>query len=61
MSSDLALHGGIELRAVTKRFVAGAESCSVEVTALRNASVEIRAGEVLIVVLTAHTDRLACS
>lgn len=43
MSSDLAL------RSVSKRFVAGADSCSVEVTALRDASVEIRAGEVLIV------------
>ena len=43
MSSDLALHG------LSKRFIAGAGSCSVEVTALRDASVEIRAGEVLIV------------
>lgn len=43
MSSDLALHS------VTKRFVAGIDSCSVEVTALRDASVEVRAGEVLIV------------
>ena len=42
MSSDLAL------RSVSKRFVAGADSCSVQVTALRDASVEIRAGEVLI-------------
>jgi energy-coupling factor transporter ATP-binding protein EcfA2 len=43
MSSDLAL------RSVSKRFVAGTESCSVEVTALRDASVEIRAGEILII------------
>lgn len=43
MSSDLAL------RSVSKRFIAGTGSCSVEVTALRDASVEIRAGEVLIV------------
>src|SRR4051812_22320457 len=43
MSSDLAL------RAVSKRFVGGSESCSVEVTALREASIEIRAGEILIV------------
>ena len=43
MSTDLAL------RSVTKRFVAGAGSCNVAVTALRDASVEIRAGEVLIV------------
>jgi len=43
MSTDLALHS------VTKRFVAGAGSCSVEVTALRDASVQVRAGEVLIV------------
>src|SRR4051794_33932430 len=49
MSSDLALRGGIEVRSVSKRFVAGAESCSVEVTALRDASVQIRPGEVLIV------------
>jgi energy-coupling factor transporter ATP-binding protein EcfA2 len=42
MSLDLAL------QSVAKRFVAGAGSCSVEVTALRDASVEIRAGEVLI-------------
>ena len=48
MSADLAT-GGIELRAVSKRFVVGAGSCSVEVTALRDATVEIRAGEVLIV------------
>jgi energy-coupling factor transporter ATP-binding protein EcfA2 len=47
MSSDLA--HGIELRSISKRFSAGAASCSVEVTALRNASAEIRAGEVLIV------------
>ena len=43
MSSDLAL------RSVSKRFVAGAGACSIEVTALRNASIEIRPGEVLIV------------
>jgi ABC-type cobalamin/Fe3+-siderophores transport system ATPase subunit len=43
MSSDLALRG------LSKRFIAGAGSCSVEVTALRDASVEIRAGEVLVV------------
>src|ERR1041385_8550616 len=41
--SDLAL------RSVSKRFVAGTESCSVEVTALRDASIEVRAGEVLVV------------
>jgi ABC-type cobalamin/Fe3+-siderophores transport system ATPase subunit len=49
MSSELALPGNIELRSISKRFVAGAGSCSVEVTALRDASVEIRPGEVLIV------------
>jgi energy-coupling factor transporter ATP-binding protein EcfA2 len=49
MSADIGTPGGIELRAVSKRFVAGAGSCSVEVTALRDATVEIRPGEVLIV------------
>ena len=49
MSSDLGPHGAIELRGISKRFVAGAGSCSVEVTALHNATVEIRPGEVLIV------------
>jgi energy-coupling factor transporter ATP-binding protein EcfA2 len=49
MSSDLALPGYLELRAISKRFVAGAGSCAVQVNALRDASVEIRAGEVLIV------------
>jgi ABC-type cobalamin/Fe3+-siderophores transport system ATPase subunit len=49
MSADLGATGGIELRSVSKRFVAGAGSCSVEVTALRDATVEIRPGEVLIV------------
>jgi ABC-type cobalamin/Fe3+-siderophores transport system ATPase subunit len=43
MSSDLAL------RSVTKRFVAGSGSCTAEVTALRDASVHVRAGEVLVV------------
>ena len=49
MSSDLAPPGGIELRSVGKRFVAGVAECSASVTALRRASVEIRPGEVLIV------------
>jgi energy-coupling factor transporter ATP-binding protein EcfA2 len=49
MSSDLVRSGGIELHSISKRFVVGAGSCSLEVTALRDASVEIRAGEVLIV------------
>src|SRR4051812_15208594 len=48
MTADLGA-GAIELRAVSKRFIAGAGSCSVEVTALRDATVEIRPGEVLIV------------
>ena len=43
MSTDLAL------RSVSKRFVAGTGSCTVEVTALRDASVQVRAGEVLVV------------
>lgn len=49
MSADIGTPGGIELRDVSKRFVAGVGSCSVEVTALRDATVEIRPGEVLIV------------
>lgn len=49
MSADVALPGAIELRAVAKRFAAGIDGCSVEVTALRDASVEIRPGEVLVV------------
>jgi predicted ABC-type transport system involved in lysophospholipase L1 biosynthesis ATPase subunit len=49
MASDMARSPRIEVHAITKRFVVGAGSCSLEVTALRDASVEIRAGEVLIV------------
>jgi ABC-type cobalamin/Fe3+-siderophores transport system ATPase subunit len=49
MIADHGATGRIELREVSKRFVAGAGSCSVEVTALRAATVEIRTGEVLIV------------
>ncbi len=49
MSSDFASAGGLELRSISKRFVAGTTSCSASVTALRSASVEIRPGEVLIV------------
>ena len=49
MIADHGAPGRIELRDVSKRFVAGAGSCSVEVTALRDATVEIRPGEVLIV------------
>jgi energy-coupling factor transporter ATP-binding protein EcfA2 len=49
MSSHFAPSGGLELRAIGKRFVAGAGSCSASVTALRKASLEIRAGEILIV------------
>src|SRR5690348_4250969 len=49
MLPEVAIPGDIELRSISKRFVAGAGSCSAEVTALRDASVEIRAGEVLVV------------
>jgi ABC-type glutathione transport system ATPase component len=49
MSSNIGHPGGIELRGVSKRFVAGAATCHVEVAALREASVEIRPGEILIV------------
>jgi energy-coupling factor transporter ATP-binding protein EcfA2 len=48
MSSDM-IHQGIALESVSKRFVAGAGSCKAQVAALRNASIEIRPGEVLIV------------
>jgi ABC-type cobalamin/Fe3+-siderophores transport system ATPase subunit len=49
MSSDLVPPGAIELRSVGKRFIAGAGSCSASVAALRNASVEIRPGEVAVI------------
>ena len=49
MSSDLAPQGSLELRSVSKRFVAGAGSCTASIVALQNATVEVRAGEVLIV------------
>lgn len=49
MSHDVAHFRTLAVDAVSKRFVAGAGSCSVGVTALRRVSVEIRAGEVLIV------------
>jgi ABC-type branched-subunit amino acid transport system ATPase component len=48
MSPDPILRA-LELHSVSKRFVAGAGSCSIGVMALRRASVEVRAGEVLIV------------
>jgi ABC-type cobalamin/Fe3+-siderophores transport system ATPase subunit len=49
MSSDFPSAGSIELQSVSRRFIAGAGTCSAAVTALRDASVEIRPGEVLIV------------
>lgn len=49
MSPDMAPPGNLELRSVSKRYVAGAGSCTASVIALENASLEIRAGEVLIV------------
>ena len=49
MASDLARASGIQLHSVSKRFVVGAGACTLEVTALREASVEIRPGEVLVV------------
>lgn len=49
MSQDMAHRVSLELHSVSKRFVAGAGACSIGVTALRRASVEIRAGEVLVV------------
>jgi energy-coupling factor transporter ATP-binding protein EcfA2 len=49
MSDDSRIHGPLELRGVSKRFMAGAGSCSVAVTALRAASMEIRGGEIVVV------------
>lgn len=49
MSQDVAHRASLELRSVSKRFVAGAGSCTIGVTALRRASAEVRPGEVLIV------------
>jgi energy-coupling factor transporter ATP-binding protein EcfA2 len=49
MSADMAPPGSLELRSVTKRYVAGAGSCTASILALENASLEIRSGEVLIV------------
>lgn len=49
MSPGAFQRESLELRDVSRRFVAGAGSCSVSVSALRRASVEIRAGEVLVV------------
>ena len=49
MSHDVAHFRSLAVDAVSKRFVAGAGSCTAGVTALRKVSVEIRAGEALIV------------
>ena len=49
MSSDMVHRPGLELHSVSKRFVAGAGSCSISVTALHGVSVEVRPGEVLVV------------
>jgi ABC-type cobalamin/Fe3+-siderophores transport system ATPase subunit len=48
MSSDIT-HPGLAIESVSKRYLAGAGSCTARVTALRDASVEIRPGEVLVV------------
>lgn len=49
MSQDVALRASLELHAVSKRFVAGAGSCTIGVTALRRVSAAVRPGEVLVV------------
>jgi energy-coupling factor transporter ATP-binding protein EcfA2 len=49
MSTDDSPPGSIELRGVSRRFTAGTAACSASVSALRDASVEIRPGEVLVV------------
>src|SRR4051812_46880276 len=49
VSSDIGPPGNLELRSVSKRYVAGAGSCTASVIALENASLEIRSGEVSIV------------
>jgi ABC-type cobalamin/Fe3+-siderophores transport system ATPase subunit len=49
MSTGPGFQTTLQLHGVSKRFVAGVGACSVGVTALRSASVEIRSGEVLVV------------
>lgn len=49
MSSDVLHRGSLQVHGVSKRFDAGAGSCTAGVTALRSVSIEIRNGEVLIV------------
>jgi hypothetical protein len=49
MSADTTFRATLQLRGVSKRFTAGAGSCTIGVNALRAASIEIRGGEVLIV------------
>lgn len=49
MSGDTGFRTTLQLRGVSKRFTAGVGSCTVGVSALRAASIEIRSGEVLIV------------
>ena len=49
MSADPGFRTTLQLRGVSKRFVAGAGACTVGVHALRAASIEIRGGEVLVV------------
>lgn len=46
---DIAPRVTLELHGVARRFVAGAGSCNASVEALRSATVQIRAGEVVIV------------
>src|SRR3954470_24204723 len=49
MLPDLPLRASLALRGVGKRFVVGAGSCMLGVSALRDATMEIRGGEILVV------------
>jgi energy-coupling factor transporter ATP-binding protein EcfA2 len=49
MPGDTSFRATLQVRGVSKRFIAGAGSCTIGVTALSAASIDIRGGEVLIV------------
>lgn len=49
MSSDMSAPSAIAVHGVSKRFVTGAGSCIASVAALRDASAEVRLGEVLVI------------
>jgi energy-coupling factor transporter ATP-binding protein EcfA2 len=49
MPRDMAIGEALRLREISKRYIAGAGNCTAAVTALRRVSIEIRAGEMLVV------------